>query len=132
MYYLIQNKQIKDRNLVKMHIIQIESQNQTINSKKLGIFKSYFSSLKNWVTIQRKTWKTCLKRLILRSTMPVVAWMLKNYKDIGLNTEACSKKPIPNGLNQSGQRAKRVGSKNQNPETWVNWQAVKKVASCLS
>ena len=34
-----------------------------------------------------------------------------------LKYRACSKKPISNGLNQSGQRAKRVGSKNQNPET---------------
>ena len=29
-----------------MHITQIESQNQTINSEKLGIFKSYFSIFK--------------------------------------------------------------------------------------
>ena len=46
MYYLSQNNQIKDRNLAKMHITQIESQDQTINSEKLGIFKSYFSIFK--------------------------------------------------------------------------------------
>jgi len=40
MYYSTKNNQIKDKNFTK-----IESQNQTINFKKLGIFTSYFSSL---------------------------------------------------------------------------------------
>ena len=43
MYYSTKNNQIKDRNLAKMYIIQIEFQNQTINSEKLGIFRSCFS-----------------------------------------------------------------------------------------
>lgn len=46
MYYLSKNKQIKDRNLVKMHTTSIGSQNQTQNPDKLGIFGNYFSKLK--------------------------------------------------------------------------------------
>ena len=46
MYCSAKNNQIKDRNLVKMYNIQIESQGQTINSEKLGIFRSYFSKFK--------------------------------------------------------------------------------------
>ena len=46
MYYLSKNKQIKDRNLVKMHTTSIGSQNQTQNPEKLGIFGDYFSKLK--------------------------------------------------------------------------------------
>jgi hypothetical protein len=46
MYYLSKNKQIKDRNLVKMHTTPIGSQNQTQNPDKLGIFGEYFSMLK--------------------------------------------------------------------------------------
>jgi hypothetical protein len=46
MHYLALNKQIKDRNLMKIHTTSIETQNQTINHDKLGIIGDYFSRLK--------------------------------------------------------------------------------------
>lgn len=46
MYYSTKNNLTIDRNLVKMHITPIGTQNQTINPDKLGIFSDYFSILK--------------------------------------------------------------------------------------
>ena len=46
MYYSTKNNLTRDRNLVKMHITPIGTQNKTINPDKLGIFSDYFSILK--------------------------------------------------------------------------------------